>query len=68
MPNVEWLLLSLGVLVVAAVLAVFLHERIQGLEKRLNRLEGREPAEDDDGAPVDAAFAERRASKHDHRA
>ena len=64
--NVAWLLLSFAIMVVA-VLAV-LHEKLEGLEKRLNRLEGRGQADDDGNVPADAAFTERGASKRDHRA
>jgi len=33
-----WLLLSVGIMVV--VMLGFFHEKLEGLEKRLNRLEG----------------------------
>jgi hypothetical protein len=52
--NVAWLLVSFAVMVVA-VLGV-LHEKLEGLEKRLNRLEGRGQA-DDGSVPADAAHA-----------
>jgi hypothetical protein len=67
--TVAWLLVSFAVMVVA-VLGV-LHEKLEGLEKRLNRLEGRGRADDDGSVPADAAharFTERGAWRHDHRA
>ncbi|HXJ79960.1 MAG TPA: hypothetical protein VMS64_14905 [Candidatus Methylomirabilis sp.] len=65
--DVEWLLVSLGVMVVAAVLGDLLNEKLQGLEKRLDRLE-RRGRPDDSNVPADAASTEGGASRHDHRA
>ncbi|HXJ79961.1 MAG TPA: hypothetical protein VMS64_14910 [Candidatus Methylomirabilis sp.] len=55
--NVAWLLLSFAVMLVA-VLAV-LHEKLEGLEKRLSRLEGRGQADDDGSVPADPVFTQR---------
>jgi hypothetical protein len=53
---VWWLVLSFAVMTVAML--GFLHEKLEGLERRLNRLEGRR--RDDDGCiAADAAFTER---------
>jgi hypothetical protein len=53
---VWWLVLSFAVMTVAML--GFLHEKLEGLERRLNRLEGRR--RDDDGCiPADAAYSER---------
>ena len=54
---VWWLGLSFAIMVVAML--GFLHEKLEGLEKRLNRLEGRRPADEDGGVPADAAVTER---------
>ena len=54
---VWWLLLSFAIMVVAML--GFLHERLEGLDKRLNRLEGRGRADDDGYVPADAVFGER---------
>jgi hypothetical protein len=62
---VWWLLLSFAVMVVAML--GFLYEKLEGLERRLNRLEGRGGA-DDDGFLADAGFTERETWRHDHRA
>jgi hypothetical protein len=50
--NVEWWLVSSGVMVVAAVLGDLLHEKLQELEKRLNQLEGRRRAAADGSVPA----------------
>jgi hypothetical protein len=64
--SVAWLLVSFAIMVVAVL--ANLHEKLEGLEKRLNRLEGRERADDDGSVPAHAAFTERGAWGHDHRA
>jgi len=67
--DVAWLVVSFAVMVVAVL--VNLHEKLEGLQSRLNRLEGRGRADDDDSVPADGAharFTERGAWRHDHRA
>ena len=64
--SVAWLLLSFAIMVVAML--GFLHEKLEGLERRLNGLEGGTQANDAGGVPADAAFTERGRWRHDHRA
>ena len=65
--NAAWLLLSFGIMVVA-VLAT-LYEKLEQLEKRLNRLEaGREPDDDEISAPAAGSFVPEAYRRRDHRA
>lgn len=67
--HAAWLLLSFAVMVVAMLAT--LYEKVESLQKRLERLEVRDGAADDgisgvDPEPMD--FAERAPRHRDHRA
>ena len=64
-----WLLLSFAIMVVAMLAT--LYEKIDRLQKRLDRLEGREGAADEGvslAGPVPVTYAGRRGGPRDHRA
>jgi hypothetical protein len=63
-----WLLLSFAIMVVAMLAT--LYEKIDGLQKRLDRLEGREGAADETPPAVEPAqaFVGRPRGRRDYRA
>jgi hypothetical protein len=64
-----WLLLSFAILVVATLAT--LYEKVDRLEKRLDRLEGAERGADEGASlaePTPATYLERAGRPRDHRA
>lgn len=64
--NAAWLLLSFGIMVVAMLAT--LYEKVEQLEKRLNRLEAARGPEDETATPAVGSFVTEPFGHRDHRA
>jgi hypothetical protein len=64
--NAAWLLLSFGIMVVAMLAT--LYEKVEQLEKRVNRLEAAREPDDETAAPAAGPFVTEPFGHRDHRA